>query len=86
MPRHVGKAYRPASSRRRPSSALSDSLTGNNSGNNITGNNGANTLNGGGGADGFAGRGGDDTYIVDSLSDMITDHGALHPRGHQHHP
>jgi trimeric autotransporter adhesin len=50
-------------------------LTGNTSGNQIIGNDGRNTLDGGGGTDQLIGRGGDDTYIVDSLSDTVTEFG-----------
>jgi Ca2+-binding RTX toxin-like protein len=47
--------------------------TGNNANNAITGNDGNNILNGGAGNDALAGGKGNDTYIVDSVSDIITE-------------
>ncbi|MFO0773688.1 MAG: calcium-binding protein [Nitrospiraceae bacterium] len=47
--------------------------TGNSLANTLTGNAAANTLNGGTGADTMIGGGGDDTYIVDNVSDKVTE-------------
>jgi len=47
--------------------------TGNALANSITGNSGANTLDGGGGVDSMAGGAGNDIYIVDNLSDTVTE-------------
>ncbi|MCE7878998.1 MAG: calcium-binding protein, partial [Betaproteobacteria bacterium PRO3] len=47
--------------------------TGNTLANAITGNAAANVLNGGAGADAMSGGGGDDTYLVDHVSDIVTE-------------
>ena len=47
--------------------------TGNDLNNILTGNSGANTLNGGLGADTMIGGAGNDTYVVDIVSDIITE-------------
>ncbi len=47
--------------------------TGNSLANTLTGNNAANILNGGAGADRLIGGQGDDIYIVDNVSDQITE-------------
>jgi Ca2+-binding RTX toxin-like protein len=47
--------------------------TGNTSNNTITGNSANNTLNGGAGTDTLIGGAGDDIYVVDSLTDTITE-------------
>jgi Ca2+-binding RTX toxin-like protein len=49
------------------------SATGNTLNNVITGNANADTLNGGGGIDVLIGGAGDDTYVVDSVTDTITE-------------
>lgn len=46
---------------------------GNSLNNAITGNSGANRLDGGGGVDSLAGGEGDDTYVIDTLTDVITE-------------
>jgi Ca2+-binding RTX toxin-like protein len=47
--------------------------TGNSLANTLTGNSAANILNGGAGADRLIGGQGDDTYVVDNVSDQITE-------------
>ncbi len=47
--------------------------TGNTLANTLTGNSGNNVLNGGTGADAMIGGLGDDTYVVDNISDVITE-------------
>ena len=47
--------------------------TGNALNNVLTGNSAANTLDGGAGADSMAGGLGDDTYVVDNVSDVVTE-------------
>ncbi len=47
--------------------------TGNSDANTITGNSGANLIDGGAGNDTMAGGAGNDTYVVDSVSDSITE-------------
>jgi serralysin len=47
--------------------------TGNGDNNSITGNSADNTLNGGAGADNMAGGLGNDIYIVDNISDVVTE-------------
>src|SRR5262249_1961830 len=52
-----------------------DTLTGNAVGNILTGNAGNDTLDGGAGNDTMIGGLGDDTYVIDTLSDKITEAG-----------
>lgn len=47
--------------------------TGNNLSNTLVGNSGANRLDGGVGADNLSGGAGNDTYVVDDLSDVLTE-------------
>jgi Ca2+-binding RTX toxin-like protein len=47
--------------------------TGNSANNTLTGNAGSNTLDGGAGADTMAGGAGNDTYVVDNISDWVTE-------------
>ncbi len=49
-------------------------LTGNNLDNTLIGNAGRNRLEGGGGRDTMLGREGDDVYVVDRLSDVVTEY------------
>src|SRR5207253_2584603 len=47
--------------------------TGNTLNNVVTGNASANTLDGGAGSDSLVGLAGDDTYVVDALTDVVTE-------------
>ena len=47
--------------------------SGNALNNRVTGNGGKNTLNGGGGIDTLVGGGGDDTYVVDTVTDTLSE-------------
>ena len=52
---------------------LDNALTGNALANTLTGNDGNDTLDGGAGADTLIGGDGDDTYVIDVLTDSITE-------------
>jgi Ca2+-binding RTX toxin-like protein len=53
--------------------AGNDSLKGNAADNNLAGNLGDDTIDGGTGADTMTGGGGNDTYVVDNVSDQVTE-------------
>jgi len=50
-----------------------ENATGSSAADTLTGNSGNNTLDGGTGADTMAGGGGNDTYVVDDVSDVVTE-------------